>query len=579
MRKSLSYAGIAAAALFVAGCGDLLAVKNTNAPSVEASFSTAKGVELLIGGLGPQLNNAQRATESVNTQSKVLSGESFASVANFGMAARAQIPRSIISNELGNDNGVGNLANFSAFQRYARNAAEAIRRLDLLKAAGDSLTTGNELRAKAHAYFILGQSLGYLSMMYDSAAIITPTTAPVSPEPGAPQEPLSGYQAVNAAAIEMLDSAFAFANRTVGTTTMAAIPATWLSQNGTTSAANFRRLIRSYRARIRAGVARNAAARQDSVDWTAVIADATNGITADYAVNIGGTTGWSAQFDAGQAYVVGGWHSVPMLYLGMADTTNAYELWLQEDINFRRQFLLRTPDRRWASGNTRGAQQANVAGTPGTTAFNSTGNPLLPFQCNGDPAGTTNCARYIRNRSAQDVPIVGWGESQYDHRRYAATVAAGQGTYVDMARAEVDLLAAEGYIRTGAPASAEPLIDRTRVRNYLSSVVGVGAGGTVPLNPGGGATNCVPRVPQPPSYTSTACGSLLEALKYEKRMETMMTGYGISFTDNRGWGDLVTGTVIEWPVPYQELQARGKTIYNGTRRFGTPGTTVNTYGF
>ena len=27
--------------------------------------------------------------------------------------------------------------------------------------------------------------------------------------------------------------------------------------------------------------------------------------------------------------------------------------------------------------------------------------------------------------------------------------------------------------------------------------------------------------------------------------------------DNRGWGDMVDGTAVEWPVPYDELFARG----------------------
>lgn len=571
MRKSLSYAGVVAAALFTAGCNDVLAVKNNNAPSVEASFSTAKGVELLVGGLGVQLNNTQRATESVNTQSKIYSGESFASVANFGMAARAQIPRSIISNELGNDNATGNLANFANFQRYARNGAEAIRRLETLRQAGDSLSTADRRRAIAMSYLVIGQSLGYLSMMYDSAAIITPATAPVDPSPTAPREPLSHYSAVNAAAIQMLDSALAYSAG------MSALPSTWISRPGNTSAATFAQLVRSYRARIRAGVARTPAERA-AVNWTAVIADATTGITANWDINIGGSTGWGAGFDAGQIYVAGGWHSVTLLYMGMADTTPAgtlplfgYTDWLKENINFRRAFLVRTPDRRWMPGNTRAAQQAGLA--------NAAGTPLPATQCVGDAAGTTNCPRYIRNRSTGDVPFAGWGESWYDHRRYAATFAAGVGTYTDISVVEVRMLAAEGYIRrngAGDIAAAIALINLSRVPNGLSSLTGLtSASDIVPLNPGGGATNCVPRVPQPPTYDFTACGTLLEAMKYEKRMETMMTGYGISYTDNRGWGDMITGTPLEWPVPYQEMQARQQPYYNGTR----VATGTSTYGF
>ena len=69
-------------------------------------------------------------------------------------------------------------------------------------------------------------------------------------------------------------------------------------------------------------------------------------------------------------------------------------------------------------------------------------------------------------------------------------------------------------------------------------------------------------------------GTLLEAMKYEKRMETAFTGYMIWYTDSRGWGDLPTGTVLEWPVPYQEMQSRRASFYDGTN-VAAPGT----YGF
>ena len=76
-----------------------------------------------------------------------------------------------------------------------------------------------------------------------------------------------------------------------------------------------------------------------------------------------------------------------------------------------------------------------------------------------------------------------------------------------------------------------------------------------------------------PKLPNGTCGTLLEAMKYEKRMETAFTGYMIWYTDSRGWGDLPAGTVIEWPVPYQEMQARLQPFYNGTRQSG-----ASTYG-
>jgi len=47
------------------------------------------------------------------------------------------------------------------------------------------------------------------------------------------------------------------------------------------------------------------------------------------------------------------------------------------------------------------------------------------------------------------------------------------------------------------------------------------------------------------------------------------------FTDSRAWNDLPANTVVEWPVPYQEMQARQQSFYNGTRQQAG----ATTYGF
>ncbi len=524
--------------------GDSLDIVNINNPDVARAYATPAGVEGVVAGLGVQLNNTQRATESVNTQARILSGENIASVANFGMAARSQIPRSVISNELGNDNQVGNLANFNNFSRVTRTASNAVAAVNRL--ATNSQTIGSpaqDARAKAFGFYILGQALGNLALAYDSAAIVTPAT-PSDEVPG-----LSSAAQVGTAALQMLDSAIAIASSPAATSGANGfpLPTTWLSGNAVTRD-DFVRLARSYKARIRAGLARTAAGRA-AVDWAAVIADATNGIRADYTITLGGTTGWSAAYDFNQMYVAGGWHAIPYFYYGMADVSGAYDRWLAVPVNTRGAFTLTTPDRRWPSGSTRAAQQAQgatVALAPGV---------------------------YFRNRpTGEDVPLVGPGDSQYDHRRYGAQwLSAVTGPYVDMSKTEMDMLAAEGNIRTGNLPAAITLVNITRVRNGLDPVGNV-ASASVPYSTD--LATCVPRVPVGPNFTTTACGSLLEAMKYEKRMETAYTGYFIWMADNRGWGDLVEGTPLEWPVPYQEMQARQKSFYNGANRAPR-----GTYGF
>ena len=546
MRKHVSqYIAGGGVLLGLMACsGDSLNVPNLNNPDVARAYATPAGVEGVIAGLGVQVFNTQHATESANTQARILSGENIASVANFGMAARSQIPRSIISNELGNDNQTGNLANFNQFSRVSRTASNAVAAVNRLATSGQTIgSPAQDARAKAFGFYILGQALGNLALAYDSAAIVTPAT-PSDEVPG-----LSGAAQVGAASLQMLDSAIAIANSAAATNGANGfpLPTTWLSGNGVTRD-QFVRLARSYKARIRAGIARTPAARA-AVDWAAVIADATNGISSTFSVELGGTTGWSAAYDFNQMYVTGGWHAVPYFYYGMADVSGSYDAWLATPVGQRKAFTVITPDKRWPVGDTRPAQQA--------------AGPTVAL-----PAGV-----YFRNRpTGEDVPLTGPGDSQYDHRRYGAQwLNSVSGQYVDMSKTEIDMLAAEGYIRTGNLPAAIALVNVTRAVNGLDAIGNV-ASATVPYSTN--LATCVPRVPVAPNFTSTACGSLLEAMKYEKRMETAYTGYFIWFADNRGWGDMVEGTPVEWPVPYQEMQSRQKAYYNGANRAPR-----GTYGF
>ena len=513
----------------LAACGDALAVNNESQPDVARVLASAQSVEAAVSGFGAQISNPQRATESVNTQAKILADETFATVANFGMAARVA-NRSLVDNDLGNDNLTGNLANFNSFQRLGRLVANTLKAYNNLRADGKPLlVAADENRMRSFAYYVMARAYTNIAIMYDSASVATEqiNTTDIPP--------LIGATGMQAAAIAAFDSAEANALRG-----MTSVPAVWLSVGAAVDQANFVRLIHTYRARARAAVARTAAERA-AVSWTAVIADATTGITVDHDITINGTTGWNSSFDGNQIYFTGGWHSMPMKFIGMADSSGAYQAWVASAPASRRAFAVRSRDNRWPTGDTRVLQQAN---TPT--------NIILP--------------KYLRNRpSGDDILGAGDGESQYDHRRYGATQVnvSNPGPFTEFSKTEIDMLAAEGYIRAGNFALAEPLINISRLRNGLPSVVGVGAG----VVPGGAA--CVPKLP------NGSCGTLLDAMKYEKRMETAFTGYAVWFSDSRGWGDLAANTVIEWPIPYQEMQARGRPFYDGVRVFAGP----STYGF
>ena len=93
-----------------------------------------------------------------------------------------------------------------------------------------------------------------------------------------------------------------------------------------------------------------------------------------------------------------------------------------------------------------------------------------------------------------------------------------------------------------------------------------------------GGSQCVPQVPT--GTGTVACGNIMEAMKYEKRMETAFIGYGSWYFDDRGWGDLPEGTALNWPVPWQEMDARVEPFYNmpDVGKGTLPGAARGTYG-
>jgi hypothetical protein len=479
----------------------------------------------------------------------VMSFESHSGLANFGMGARAAIPRSPVSNDLGNSDQAIIFNDFDKLTRNSRSATNAIAALDRFIAAGTGTgSPAEDARAKSFAYFNLAYGLGNTALLYDSAAIITPLV------PSDVIPPLSTSKDVMDVALSFFDSALVISQSAAATTGANGwpIPKAWMSQSADIPLATWQQIIHSYKARFRANYPRTPADRA-AVDWNAVVTDATAGITSDFTVTASASGGWGSAWIT-QLATDATWSQMTPFVLGMADTTGAYDAWLATPLNSRAPFLLRTPDKRFPSGDTRTIQQAVTGISHAGTAPGS--------------------VLYFRNRPAgDDKPAAPWGTWYYDNWRFwGIQQAGGNGPMMAFSRAENDLLAAEGYLRTSRTALAIPIINRTRVQAGLPPIP-AGAASTDPV-PGGSA--CVPRVPQPPAFTSTACGSVFEAMKWEKRLETSFTGYAQWFLDARGWNDLTEGTVLEWPVPWEELYARQNlTIYTTSNSKAPKGT----YGF
>jgi hypothetical protein len=543
--RCFQFVAVATFLCITTACEDSLGVANTNNPDRDRTLATALDVQSVGASQFQQvisgtLGNIAR----VQTGMLTAAFENASGLANNGLGPRSGIPRQPIDNGRGNAYQTENFNDFRILTIAARTSADVLVRA---KAPEFTLgtTVGDVNRLIAFAYFVNGVAMGNVSLVYDSAGVPRESDSPTD------IVPLEGYMDVNAAALEALDSALVYAQKP-GTT---ALPTNWLTgpAGPEVSVANFIRVIRSYKARLRAGVARNPTERA-AVNWNEVIADATNGITADLQVRMDPTAGWDYNWLAATLHFRdANWHQQSYYIIGMADVSGGFDAWLATPRDSRTPFLIVTPDLRFPQGATRQAQ-------------NDVGQ--------GAPTGR----RYFRNRApGLDQAAVGWANSWYDHYRwYAFSQANRVGLFPIFTKAENDMLAAEGYLRTGNVAAAAALIDLTRTTAGLPALTGAVTSATDPV-PGG--ASCVPRVPVAPNFTSTACGSVFEAMKWEKRMETAYTTYGAWFFDSRGWGDLPEGTPLQWPVPNQELDARLKPIYN-LGGVGQPsGAGPSTYGY
>jgi hypothetical protein len=531
----------------LAACGrDVLDVENPNNPDRNRVLRNPSDVEGLASSQFQQILSATvGAIARVNTGMMTASFENASTLANNGLGPRSGIPRQPIDNNRGNAYASENFNDFRLLSSVARNSADILLRAKDPQFSLGAGREGDVTRLISWAYFTYATALGYLSLVYDSAGI------PRTTDDATTTSPLESYQAVNAFALEQYDSALVYAAK-AGITSL---PPGWLTGPGgvTVSPQRLIQVTRSFKAKMRAGVARNPTERT-AVNWPAVIADATNGITEDVVVRMDPSQGWDFAWLATTLHFRdSNWHQMSYYIIGMADVSGSFEAWLATHRDQRIPFTIITPDLRFPQGATRTEQVAVGQGAP-------TGR------------------RYFRNRDpGGDQASTGWGVSQYDHYRFRAFSDAGRiGNFPFFTKAENDMLAAEGYIRTGNINAAAALIDLTRTTAGLPALSGVVTTATQPV-PGG--ASCVPRVPVAPTFTTVACGDIMEAMKWEKRLESAFTTYGAWFFDSRGWGDLPEGTPVHWPVPNQEADARVMPIYN-LGGIGQPGAAApSSYGY
>jgi hypothetical protein len=419
----------------------------------------------------------------------------------------------------------------------------------------------NTHRVLTFAKFLQGMSHIHLGMLFDSAAVITDTvnlsTLPILP--------FFNHTVVVDSGIKWLEETIEMTKQ--GSFIFPLNDDLWI-YNTAVSNEELAAIAHSYIARALAYSARNPTERA-AVNWQRVKDNILQGVTAPFgptglpnpliAMDYRGIMSAAPQnradictsggtnycnHDNNPTYSHAGVARVDLRLLGPADTTGAYQIWLEKvsraGFDSVAPFIVRTPDKRIQT-----PEQA-TAGTPlqKPTYFKFTDvvplATIMPTE--RGPYYYSNywsSSRAFNNHS--QLPLNGGGRG----RRDPAPGDLGQIQDAMLLPVEMDLLLAEAEYRLGNKGAAAALINKSRVAN--GQLPPVGDDGP-PNTPG-----CVPK-----RYDGT-CGDLWDALIYEKRIETY--GTAISFFDLRGWGCLLEGTLTELPPPGRQLQIIGKPIY------------------
>jgi hypothetical protein len=501
---------IPALALLLGACQDL-EVTNPNEPDRARATRQPAATESFVASSFRTWWRRAGHDDYPSWAFSTMANEITSGFADFGQLELSAEPRSAWNNSP--VNARNQVSEGPWYDLYAAISAAT----DGAAAIEDGLVITNQVttdRTLAFAKFMQGISYGYLGMYFDSAFVVDESV-----QLDTISEPqLRPYTEVIDEAISMLDSAIAIASRS-----SFSFPAdNWMFVNMTS--AQFARLANSFAARLLAYSARTPAERA-AVDWTEVIRRIDNGITQDFAPIAQPDILWhdwqrlvarvrqtSRPSDFGRpSYWV----------LGPADSTDGFVNWVATPVANRVAFQLRTKDRRIQGSATNPA-------TAGTYVGYNQNNIFTPSR------GT-------------------YRFSWYFFRRYGTGDTWQSGPVPAMLVSEMNLLKAEGLLRGGDAQGAANLINITRVANGQLPQVTVDG----PPDEAG----CVPR------KMNGACGSLWDALRYEKRMEGLGVSGVIAFFDARGWQLLPENTVLQLPVPGAELAVLQRPLYT----YGGPG--------
>ena len=495
-------------ALVAAGCQDLDVV-NPNEPDRQRATQQPTAAESFVASSfrtwWPVAGHDDYPSWALSTAAhEITSG-----FADFGQLEVSAEPRSAWNNSPVNARSQVNEGPWYGLYRTISTVNDALIAIDSGLVIVDAPRTA---RTQAVAKFMQGISHGMLGLYFDKAFIVDEKLAlDTISEPQ-----FHPYPDVIDASIEQIDAAIAIA----GSNNFTLPVDSWLFQAMTRD--DFVKLANSFAARFLAYEPRTRAERA-AVDWAEVLRRANLGVTTDFAPVAQIDILWDdwkrlvARVRTGPPSDFGR----PSYYmLGPADSAQGFINWVSTPLTSRAAFQIRTKDRR--------IQGAGGPATPGKY-----------FGYNASNIGAVSRGT--------------WRFSHYYYLRNGTSTTWQTGPQLAVTVAEMDLLKAEALIRLNRAAEAIPLINKTRVANGQLPPVTIDG---PPNEPG-----CVPR------KLNGGCGSLWDALRYEKGVEMIGVDGVTRFFDERGWQMLSENTFVHLPVPGRELG----TLRLETYTFGGPG--------
>ena len=505
MRNAIRIVALALGGALLSGCQELV-VTNSNNPDRGRATAQPDAVEALVSSSFAGWWNATHQNEPTWAIS-FMADEFTGGFLDYGGHHSSQEPRQAWNNNATFTYNDASETPWYGLHQVVSNVNDA------LAAMNAGVVPLEATRARAVAKLMQGVSHGFLAVLFDSAYVVNEfidLETITSPQ-------LVPYAVARASAISELQQAIALAQ-----SAPFAIPGApgWFRTPLTNT--EVARLGHSFIARFLISVPRDRAAR-DAVDWTRVLAEAEQGIQTDLtpiAEPIIFENGFTFRAARQRTTTPSDFARVDNWVVGPADSTNTFITWVNTPVQSRERFQLRSKDRR-------------IHG------------PLGPTDTTG---------KYFRyhNASVWNATRGTYIRSNYAFFRFGRGTSWQNGPQVAMTVTEMDLIRAEALIRLGRAAEAVPLINKTRVANGQLPLVTIDG---PPDQPG-----CVPRKYMP-GATQGACGSLWDALRYEKRIEMAGVDPSVAYADARGWQTLVQDTYIQFPVPGRELGTTLKALY------------------